>query len=177
VTDELAGLLAELEARWASAHLAVAAALRPGAAVERVVATVGDVPELVGWWTWHDGAAVPGPPITEGPGVVEEAENYLPGDWHILSLDEAVRIHDWYRADLALIGGSDALPASWFPMLKEDSVPGELWYDREGGALFMVDFHAALPEDPPTPMFTTMAELVRSLIAWVDTPEPGSRNR
>ncbi|HEX8080916.1 MAG TPA: hypothetical protein VF557_11940 [Jatrophihabitans sp.] len=178
MTSQLQRLLAQLDARLAAAALPIAGALRPGAPADRVITGAGDVTDLIAWWTWHDGAEAPdAPPVVEGPGVYELPETYLPGDWHILSLADAIRIHDWYRADLAAIGGTDLIPAAWFPLLKEDSVPAELWYDRDGGGLYMVDMHAALPEDPPVPMHASMTELVESLIDYVDTPEPGSRNR
>lgn len=164
----LAGLLAALEARLAAAGAPVAAALRPGAPPERVRAVAGDVDDLVAWWGWHDGAA--GPAVAEGPGILERPENRLVGRWHVLSLDDASRIERWERAQLRTVGLPGLVPAAWFPVLHYGDVGASLWLDRRSGALHVADPHAGLPEDPPSPQFDSLADLVAAWLRILDEP-------
>jgi hypothetical protein len=93
---------------------------------------LGDVrPELVEWWSWHDGAEVDALPVADGPGIYYRGENTLLEPWHVLSVDDAVRIRRWYRATAPFVG-----PA-WVPVLDTDGA-GTLFAD-ERGALQILD--------------------------------------
>lgn len=171
MTDgRLAGLLVALEARLAARGAPVVASLRPGASPERVTAVVGDVPDLVTWWGWHDGAE--GRDVPAGPGLYEGPENRLVGGWHVLSLDDAARIERWQRDDLATIGMPELVPAPWFPVLHYGGAGASLWLDRAAGGLFVVDGQAGLPDDPPVPQFGSLSELVERWLQQLDGALP-----
>jgi hypothetical protein len=171
---DLPGLLAALEARLAALGAPVVGAFRPGAPAGRVRRVAGASPDLAAWWGWHDGAG--GRPVTEGPGIVEGPDNRLVGNWHAVSLADAQRIERWVRAELQAVGMSELVPPAWFPVLHYGGVGATLWLDRGTGALYVVDPHGGLPEDPPEPQFGSLADLVGDWLrildrAGADVPE------
>jgi hypothetical protein len=110
-------------------------------------------PELVEWWMWHDGA---------GPGRQEDSE--LAESWHLLRLEDALELRRELAAAYADAGAPDRWPASWQPLLAFAGAP-ILCVDGATGTVHIED--AGFP-DPAPPQFSSLEDLVRTVLRAVD---------
>lgn len=166
--------LGELEARLRRWGAPVVAAFRVGVPPDRVRtllanAELGMPDDIVAWWSWHDG--VEGPVVRTGPGIVQRPENAIGAGWYVMSLDDALRIRRWIRADYAQLGLPDAVPGSWIPLLHYTGtafLAGDTRATGPDSPLYIVDGSAGLPEASPRPQFASLGEFVDILIRLFD---------
>jgi hypothetical protein len=171
--SDLRSLLDELEQRLRAFGAPIVQAFRPGAAADEIRTALAAEglrahADVVAWWGWHDGVAMPDvPPVRSGPGVYLRSENTLVEDWHVLSLADAVRTHRWFRAAYAE-GARDLLPRGWLPILMTGAKPA-MWIDsdvaEDAPAPLYVDEH--LPE-PIAPLFASLVDFVGTIIRAFD---------
>jgi hypothetical protein len=154
----LRALLEQLEDRLRAFGAPVIDALRPGLSPEQLEQLrVHD--DVATWWSWHDGAAAPGMAADyAGPGIYFRPENTLIGPWHVISLEDALRIRRWWR-DAA----PQLVPESSIPVLQFEGTP-VLSADADG-ALHVID--EGFPEPPP-PQFSSLADFVTAVIRLFD---------
>ena len=97
-------------------------------------------------------------------GAYFRPETTLVRPWHVLSLDDALRIRD--------AGALQLVPATWVPLLKFEGRP-LLAVDSETGAVHVVD--EGFP-GPAPPQFQSIAELAATLVRLFDeelvNPDP-----
>ena len=154
-------LLARLEVHLIELGAPVVSHLRPGADRQHVEAVLGErgvvaSEELLAWWGWHDGTDVAD---RFGGAFVPLADNLLLANWHLPSVADAARGYD-----LLQHVWDGELPTGWWPVL-EMSVPADLCADTaSSGALFLVDAHSELPDDPPEPLATSLTDFVELLL-------------
>ena len=157
-SGDLGTLLSELEGRLRAFGAPAAGALRPGLSPDRVRAALPRAHEdILTWWGWHDGsAAATTPPGYTGPGLFFGAETALVAPWHLLSLDDAVRIRSWLTQE-------DATPEAFVPVLQFEGQP--VLCVGEDGAVHVVD-EGVLQPSPA--QFASLAELVALLVGLFD---------
>jgi hypothetical protein len=154
----LRALLEQLEDRLRGFGAPVVDAFRPGVPPERLEDLDLD-DDVATWWSWHDGAEA-GRPADDysGPGIYFRPENTLVGPWHVISLDDALRIRRWWS-----YAAPQLVPESWLPVLQFEGTP-VLCADK-GGALHVTD--EGFPEPPP-PQFDSLADFVETVIRLFD---------
>ena len=151
LSDEaLRALLEELEQRLAESGISIA--LRPARHAGEVAAALEHAglparPELVVWWSWHDGA----------DGEVVQS-------WRLLALHDALELRRVYAADYAAAGAADRWPDAWVPILRFDGRP-LLCADAAVGTVHVED--DGFPEPAP-PQFGSLADLAETLLLVVD---------
>jgi hypothetical protein len=171
-STDLRGLLNQLEARLEAFGAPIAGVFRPGADahhVREMLVTEGLPPhaDLVTWWGWHDGVQSPTSPVTDGPGIYYRPATTLLGPWHILGLDEALRIRRFLGEAHWGLPIEQAFPPSWIPILTTDGA-GELCADAAAvpeAALHIRDEGYLGGERP---LFLSIGELVACMVEAFD---------
>jgi Mg-chelatase subunit ChlD len=156
--------LEELQDRLTAFGAPIVDAFRPGASPERIRAALdaeGLRPheDVVTWFGWHDGAG--GGEVADdysGPGIYFRPENTLVGPWHVVSLDDALRIRRWWRA-----AAREQVPETWLPVLQFEGTP-VLCADTDA-ALHVID--EGFPAPSP-PQFSSLADFVTAVIRLFD---------
>lgn len=116
-------------------------------------AGVPALPDLVEWWSWHDGAA---------PGGGDDSE--LVESWHVLRLEDALGLRRELAGNYAAAGAPERWPPSWQPLLAFAGA-AVLCVDGSAGTVHVED--AGFPEPAP-PQFASIEELVRTVLRAVD---------
>jgi hypothetical protein len=154
----LRALLAQLEDRLRAFGAPVVDAFRPGVPPEQLEA-LSLHEDVVTWWSWHDGADAGD--VAEdytGPGIYFRPESTLVGPWHVISLDDALRIRRWWRETAPQL-----VPESWFPVLQFEGTP--VLCADDVGVLHVID--EGFPEPPP-PQFSSLGDFVATVIRLFD---------
>lgn len=157
----LRSLLPQLEVHLAEQHAPIVGHLRPGADRRQIEAALGErgvapSEELLTWWGWHDGTDLA---ERYGGTFVPQPGNRLLTSWHLASVAESVDTYDLMQRIW-----EGTLPPGWWPVLGM-SVPAQLCADTAGsGALFLVDVHSGLPDDPPQPLADSLTDFIRLLL-------------
>lgn len=160
----LRALLEQLEDRLRAFGAPVVDAFRPGAPLEQVRAAIAAEglsahDDLVTWWGWHDGSDAGGVAADySGPGIYFRQENTLVGPWHVISLDDALRIRRWWRSTAPQL-----VPEDWLPVLQFEGTP--VLCADDAAELHILD--EGFPEPPP-PQFGSLAEFVAAVIRLFD---------
>jgi hypothetical protein len=111
--------------------------------------------DVVTWFGWHDGAAADEVAAKyAGPGIYFRPENTLIGAWHVVSLEDALRIRRWWRAE-----APEQMPESWFPVLQFEGM--SVLCADDAGALHVLD--EGFPQPPP-PQFESLADFVATVL-------------
>jgi len=166
--ERLQAALEELERRLRDFEAPIIGHLRPGTSretVEAVLARYGFAApaELRALWGWHDGTD-----------TRDYAPTQLLGGWHLMSVEEAAREHEFQRGISGeLADFPEGYPDTWFPVLHFEGGPflaaDCTLVDTEAvSPLYMVDPHADLPEDPPRPDFPSLGHLIEAFIRLFD---------
>jgi hypothetical protein len=154
----LRALLEQLEDRLHTFGAPVVDAFRPGVAPEQIEGLrLHD--DVVTWWAWHDGAEA-GDVAADysGPGIYFRPENTLIGPWHVISLDDALRIRRWWHAAVPQL-----MPESWVPVLQFEGTP--VLCSDPAGQLHILDEGFVAP---PPPQFSSLADFATTVIRLFD---------
>jgi hypothetical protein len=123
--------------------------------------------DLVAWWGWHDGADGGVPPVAEGPVIAFRGENTLLEPWHVVSLEEALRIRRWYRSEYDGAGLSHLLPVAWVPVAVMDGRPVLLADASAKGPAPLHVLDEGLLEAPPA-LFESLADFAETIVKAFD---------
>jgi hypothetical protein len=166
ITEPLRAALEQLERRLRGFGAPIVERLQPGLPPDAIDAILGRYglavpPELYALWSWHDGTD-----------TRDYAGTQLVGGWHLLSVEQAADDHEFHRHVADEVGDGTSYPQGWFPVLLYVNGPF-LAADCTARAarespLYIVDGHADLPEDPPTPQLPSLRSLIEAFITFFE---------